>query len=244
MSEPRGEVKYLFVKRDAYSRLAIGILSILVIIQILFFVWTLKLLANRQPVKKHVAAVRVIEKPVLRSKVYAPKTVSTSVVKEETPIRVKPVGERKGVSFTFDDPQAHPKIGEELVLAKKNSSNLAETISVHVDEAARLGVKGKGLRIEYQFLDASSFMDWVGLDFRVPSKGSELIFWIRGDAKTGFSQKLKVLISSGGQTRTLPINALGAFWKRVHFPVSGNVDSIRLIILRSNDYDTDGKPCD
>ena len=228
MSDTRGELKYPLAQGRNNPKVILGLIIVLVAIQAGLFVWTMRNLSeSREAIKK-------AEKLITQLKQY-----SAPVGKKKAPAAVsKPVPatqskkDLSGVSYSFDTPDSQPKTGKELLLVKKNVNSSTEKIAVLVDEKSRLGSTGKGLRIDYQFNNPPAAGDWVGVEFITPAKGSELSFWIRGDAKAGFSKKIKLLVLDGGQKRTLtlPIASIGTFWKRIQFPLNGNLETVRLVI--------------
>lgn len=228
MSDTRGQLKYPLVQ-GSKPKVVLAVVIALVSIQTVLFAWTVLELSKTK------TAIARAEKLLTQLSLYSGKTLQKKPVSTVTKAPAAVIQKKttsSGISYSFDTPDSQPKIGKELLLVKKNPNDTTEKISVQVDEKSRLGSVGNGLKIEYQFNNPPVAGDWVGVEFVTPTKGSELTFWIRGDAKAGFSKKIKLLVLDGGQKRTLnlPITSIGTFWKRIQFPLNGNVETVRLVI--------------
>ncbi len=229
-------VEYQQLKK---SKKILAAVIVLVIIQLALMLVTKKMLDQARSLKgpsnRGEISIQAKENP---------KTISFSNEKSVSGASaVMMKSSPKGVFvFNFDSQQATPVLGGDLFLIKKTPNSSTGDISVGYDESARLGAEGKGMRVKYEFRSASDSENWLAVDFNVSgvdiNDKSELVFWIKGDVRTGYNPSLKVRLSDGNQFVETELPALGQFWKRISIPLSeykGKINiqkfnSFRLII--------------
>ena len=237
------------------SKAILVVILILVAIQACLFVWTIQIKNKAEKsvkeAKQLIPALKNISSEIDKvTAAYAEtkpaKTVRVQKAQVSKPPVKKPVAAVKqtlGVfAYTFDVLNAQPTVGNNLLLIKKSANSSLETMSVHFDEASRLGAKGQGMKVEYQFNEGGPADDWMGLEFKIPpmnlTSASELSFWIKGDSKTGYVPNLSVNFSDGVKTASLPVSGIGTFWKRISFSMSKmpasidykNLSSVQIVV--------------
>lgn len=255
----RGEVKYSYPdKNDRRPQAILGAIVFLLAIQAALCLWTIRMMSDAQTAlnktEKLIPALKQVADQIDQvTATYSKKEKKTDSMKSlleskiPSPSQPQPKVQtqpkvQKTVSsyiFNFDAETNQPRVGENLILIKKNPQ---ESILVRFEEAARLGLAGKGLRIEYQFQEGNKNSEGLGVELDVPkmelTPTSELSFWIKGDSKAGFNPNLKLEVSDGTKVADLPIGGISGFWKHIKIPMAKmpssidyqNIKSIKLLI--------------
>lgn len=223
---PEKEIKFQAPRDiELKSRIVLGLILVLVSIQLALFLWSSKvmseILVTRQKISEQIAVL---------------KTLETQVAHIEKSISELPSPKKSAVQYRFDTADSQPKLEKDLFLIQSDPKT---QISVEFSAAARMGAKGKGMKIAYDFSQALPETGWVGLEFDLSQMAlgsdSVLSFALKGDSKAGFSPKLALFVYDGQKQASLPVIFASSFWKRFHFSFSklaGGIDLSQIKTFR------------
>ncbi|GEM_PF-3530729 len=243
----RGEIRFTLnkIEADKNSRIVLAVIALMVLIQGALFLWTFDMMREAKlAVKKADALIPSLQKyteqinQMKQGKNAAPAKPVESASKS---IPGQPANSPVSYSLSFDEISKQPQPGKNLFIRKKNPDAALDKAFAVFQAEDRLGTKGKGMRVDYQFRDKNQQANWIGIEFSMPvlklNPESELTFWIKGNSKAGYNPNVKVVFTDGQKAYSHQITNVGPFWKRMDIPLSRiqpvnyqNLKAVSLII--------------
>ncbi|MBI4397991.1 MAG: hypothetical protein HY586_02575 [Candidatus Omnitrophica bacterium] len=221
----RGEIRFIAPapgEPGQKAKLVWITMIVLVLFQAVLFAWACIMMNEAQK------AVKKAENLVVSLQEY------TAKIQE---MKSKPVEAVTGIAYSFDHLAGAPVLGKNLLVRKKYEQSKLDRISINYEEEGRLGKAGKGMKVDYEFMDIFQHNNWMALEFFLPemklNQNSRLTFWLRGNAKRGYNPQAKIEFSDAVKTHVYPVSNIGTFWKKVSIPFSQIRSGVNLEQLKS-----------
>lgn len=121
----------------------------------------------------------------------------------------------------FDSQRPQNLLGGAYGVWGKDPGDASQWCKMSFDAKEKIGTKGSSLKLEYSVESEQEaynglWMNLQGLDIR---HMKHLVFWVKGDAGSGFSKCLTVELKTPGKTGKVNVTGISDRWKKVVIPL-------------------------